>query len=123
MENVSTLMSPPFDQPMRFTKLFDKKIQAEIITSINKIRDNAVVVSAQRDRMLWVNQYYFPFEIFDGCARRRCKCYRRKERASAARRFQAGQQVRFTGFSTTFDRIYGIRFHLCSDVKIAEGLL
>lgn len=46
MESVSALINPPFDQPARFTKLFDKKAQAEIIASINKIKDNAVVVSA-----------------------------------------------------------------------------
>lgn len=46
MENVAALMNPPFDQPIRFTKLFDKQTQGAIIASINKIKDNAVIISA-----------------------------------------------------------------------------
>lgn len=46
MESVAALMNPPFDQPTRFTRLFDKEMQTAIIVTINRIKDNAVVVSA-----------------------------------------------------------------------------
>lgn len=46
MESVTMLTKPPFDKPLSFTKLFDKKTQATIMAAINKVRDNAVIITA-----------------------------------------------------------------------------
>ena len=46
MESVTLLTKPPFDKPLSFTKLFDKKTQTAIMAAINKVRDNAVVINA-----------------------------------------------------------------------------
>ena len=46
MENVAVLTKPPFDKPLRFTKLFDKKTQKALMETINQIRENAVTVVA-----------------------------------------------------------------------------
>lgn len=46
MESVTMLTKPPFDKPLNFTKLFDKKMQVEIMAAINKVKENAVVVAA-----------------------------------------------------------------------------
>ena len=46
MESVTMLTKPPFDKPLSFTRLFDKKTQIAIMAAINKVRDNAVVVAA-----------------------------------------------------------------------------
>lgn len=46
MESVTMLTKPPFDKPLSFTKLFDRKTQAEIMVAINKVKDNAVVIVA-----------------------------------------------------------------------------
>jgi len=46
MESVTILTKPPFDKPLSFTKLFDRKKQAEIMAAINKVRENAVVIAA-----------------------------------------------------------------------------
>ena len=46
MESVTILTKPPFDKPLSFTKLFDRKIQSEIMATINKVKDNAIVVVA-----------------------------------------------------------------------------
>lgn len=46
MESVTMLTKPPFDKPLSFTKLFDKKTQAAIMAAINKVRDNAVIITA-----------------------------------------------------------------------------
>ena len=46
MESVTILTKPPFDKPLSFTKLFDRKMQSEIMATINKVKDNAVVVVA-----------------------------------------------------------------------------
>ena len=46
MENVTMLTKPPFDKPLSFTKLFDRKTQSEIMATINKVKDNAIVVVA-----------------------------------------------------------------------------
>lgn len=46
MESVTILTKPPFDKPLSFTKLFDRKMQSEIMVTINKVKDNAIVVVA-----------------------------------------------------------------------------
>ena len=46
MESVTILTKPPFDKPLSFTKLFDRKMQSEIMATINKVKDNAVIVVA-----------------------------------------------------------------------------
>lgn len=46
MESVTMLTKPPFDKPLSFTRLFDKKMQIAIMAAINKVKDNAVVVAA-----------------------------------------------------------------------------
>ena len=46
MENVTMLTKPPFDKPLSFTKLFDRKMQSEIMATINTVKDNAVIVVA-----------------------------------------------------------------------------
>ncbi len=46
MESVTMLTKPPFDKPLSFTRLFDKKTQIAIMAVINQIKQNAVVVSA-----------------------------------------------------------------------------
>ena len=38
--------APPFDKPLSFTKLFDRKTQSEIMATINTVKDNAVIVVA-----------------------------------------------------------------------------
>ena len=40
------LTKPPFDKPLSFTRLLDKKKQMEIMAAINKVKDNAVVIAA-----------------------------------------------------------------------------
>lgn len=46
MDSVTMLTKPPFDKPLSFTRLFDKKMQMEIMAAINKVKDNAVVIAA-----------------------------------------------------------------------------
>lgn len=46
MESVAMLTKPPFDKPLSFTRLFDKKMQMAIMATINEIKENAVVVVA-----------------------------------------------------------------------------
>lgn len=46
VESVTILTKPPFDKPLSFTKLFDRKMQSEIMATINKVKDNAIVVVA-----------------------------------------------------------------------------
>lgn len=46
MESVTILTKPPFDKLLSFTKLFDRKMQSEIMATINKVKDNAIVVVA-----------------------------------------------------------------------------
>ena len=46
MESIAMLTKPPFDKPLSFTKLFDRKTQTAIMAAINKVRDNAVIVAA-----------------------------------------------------------------------------
>ncbi len=46
MESVTTLTKPPFDKPLSFTKLFDRRTQAALMAAINRVKENAVVVSA-----------------------------------------------------------------------------
>ena len=46
MDSVTILTKPPFDKPLSFTKLFDRKMQSEIMATINKVKDNAIVVVA-----------------------------------------------------------------------------
>lgn len=47
MENVAVLAKPPFDNPLSFTKLFDKNTQKALMEAINQVRENAVTVVAQ----------------------------------------------------------------------------
>jgi type I restriction enzyme R subunit len=44
MENVGELLKPPFDKPMSFVKMFDKKTQAELTQAIKAVRENATNV-------------------------------------------------------------------------------
>ena len=46
MENVAVLAKPPFDNPLSFTKLFDKNTQKALMEAINQVRENAVTVVA-----------------------------------------------------------------------------
>lgn len=46
MENVAVLTKPPFDKPLSFTKLFDKKTQKALMDAINQVKENAVTVVA-----------------------------------------------------------------------------
>lgn len=46
MESVTVLMNPPFDKPLAFTKLFDRKTQAALMATIKQITDNATTVKA-----------------------------------------------------------------------------
>ena len=46
MESVTMLTKPPFDKPLSFTRLFDKKMQIAIMAAINRVKDNAVVIAA-----------------------------------------------------------------------------
>ena len=46
MESVTMLTKPPFDKPLGFTKLFDRKTQTAIMAAINKVKDNAIVTIA-----------------------------------------------------------------------------
>ena len=46
MESVTMLTKPPFDKPLSFTKLFDRKTQTAIMAVINKVKENAVVIAA-----------------------------------------------------------------------------
>lgn len=46
MESVTMLTKPPFDKPLSFTKLFDRKTQTAIMAAINKVKENAVVIAA-----------------------------------------------------------------------------
>ena len=39
------LTKPPFDKPLSFARVFDKKMQMEIMAAINKVKDNAVVIA------------------------------------------------------------------------------
>lgn len=45
IENVAELMKPPFDKPLSFIKVFDRKKQAEIIKKVNEIKENAINVA------------------------------------------------------------------------------
>ena len=45
MENMADLTKPPFDKPVSFLKMFDQKTKAEIVATINEIRDNAVITA------------------------------------------------------------------------------
>ena len=46
MESVAMLTKPPFDKPLSFTKLFDKRTQAAIMSAINRVKANAVEIAA-----------------------------------------------------------------------------
>jgi len=46
MESLTVLQKPPFDKPLSFTKLFDRKKQAAIMSAINKVKDNAILITA-----------------------------------------------------------------------------
>ena len=46
MESVTMLTKPPFDKPLSFTKLFDRKTQTAIMAAINRVKDNAIVTVA-----------------------------------------------------------------------------
>ena len=46
MESVTALMAPPFDKPLSFTKLFDKKMQMALMAAINRVKENAVTIVA-----------------------------------------------------------------------------
>ncbi len=44
IEDVSTLVQPPFDKPHKFIKLFDGSKQKKIVELVNKIKENAINV-------------------------------------------------------------------------------
>ena len=46
MENVEELTKPPFDKPIRFTKLFDAKTRTALVETIQQIWKNAVMIAA-----------------------------------------------------------------------------
>ncbi|MBR3515729.1 MAG: DEAD/DEAH box helicase, partial [Lachnospiraceae bacterium] len=46
MEDVELLTKPPFDKPVSFVKMFDPKTRAELMETINHIRENAEKVIA-----------------------------------------------------------------------------
>ena len=46
MDSVAELTKPPFDKPISFVKLFDAKKREQIMTAINTVKQNAVVVVA-----------------------------------------------------------------------------
>ena len=46
MENVTELQNPPFDKPIGFIKLFDARTRAALLSAINKVKENAVVIAA-----------------------------------------------------------------------------
>ncbi len=46
MEDVALLTKPPFDKPVSFVKMFDPKTRAELMETINNIRENAEKVIA-----------------------------------------------------------------------------
>lgn len=45
MENIAILTKPPFDKPLSFTKLFDKKTQTALMEAIDKVKENAVAIA------------------------------------------------------------------------------
>ena len=45
MESVTLLTKPPFDKPLSFTKLFDKKTQARLMEAINAVKENAIRIA------------------------------------------------------------------------------
>ena len=45
MESVAMLTKPPFDKPLPFTRLFDKKTQMQLMAAINKVKDNATTIA------------------------------------------------------------------------------
>ena len=57
MDSVTMLTKPPFDKPLSFTRLFDKKMQMEIMAAINKVKDNAVVIAAWESVQHQFNDY------------------------------------------------------------------
>ena len=46
VESVTMLTKPPFDKPLSFTKLFDKKIQTALMSAINQVRANVIVIAS-----------------------------------------------------------------------------
>lgn len=46
MASTSALAKPPFDKPLSFTKLFDKKVQAALMATISQVKENAVRIIA-----------------------------------------------------------------------------
>ena len=45
MENVTELTKPPFDKPVSFVKLFDKKTCASLLAAIEAVTNNAVDIA------------------------------------------------------------------------------
>lgn len=46
MEEAKDLLKAPFDKPVSFGKLFDIKTQKELVNTINRIKENAVRITA-----------------------------------------------------------------------------
>lgn len=46
MNDVSDLLKPPFDKPVGFTKLFDKRTQTLLLNTIRQIKENAIRIVA-----------------------------------------------------------------------------
>lgn len=46
MESIKDLQKPPFDKPVSFIKLFDKKKRADLMKAIQTVKDNAVIITA-----------------------------------------------------------------------------
>jgi len=45
MENLTDLQKPPFDKPVGFIKLFDPATRAALVETIQKVKENAMVVA------------------------------------------------------------------------------
>ena len=45
MDDMTELTRPPFDKPVSFIKLFDKKTRASLLATIKTVTENAVNVA------------------------------------------------------------------------------
>ena len=46
MDSVADLTKPPFDKPVSFVKLFDKRTQMALMAAVKRVKDNAMVSGA-----------------------------------------------------------------------------
>ena len=45
MENTEMLLKPPFDKPVSFMKMFTRKQREDLVSKIQEIKQNAIVVA------------------------------------------------------------------------------